>query len=119
MAAQSGRRCSDCSWLASDNAPLEPRTRACCHSRNYSSREADAPPFLVIGELFTQQFTLNENDGVSHTYTLDPQTMTHGKTLTHGEDVFVVTLNNASNATAVVGVDPLAMHGNGAPWAQH
>jgi len=35
----------------------------------------------------------------SHTYTLDAQTMTHGKTLAQGENVIVVTLNNASTAT--------------------
>jgi hypothetical protein len=73
----------------------------------------------VASSVSSSSITLNGNDGVSHTYTLDPQTMTHGKTLTQGENVVVVTLNNASHATAVVGVDPSAKHDNGAPWAQH
>jgi hypothetical protein len=73
----------------------------------------------VASNVSSSSITLNGNDGVSHTYTLDAQTMTHGKALAQGEDVVVVTLNNGSNATAVIGADPSAMPGNGAPWARH
>ena len=73
----------------------------------------------VASNVSSSSITLNGNDGVSHTYTLDAQTMTHGKTLAQGDDVVVVTLNNASTAAAVIGVDPSAMHGNGPPWARH
>jgi hypothetical protein len=73
----------------------------------------------VASSVSSSSITLNGNDGTSHTYTIDAQTMTHGKSLTQGQDVVVVTLNNASNATAVIGVDPSAAHGSGAPWAQH
>jgi hypothetical protein len=69
----------------------------------------------VASSVSSSSITLNENDGVSHTYTLDAQTMTHGKALAQGEDVVVATLNNASNATAAITVDPSAMQGNGAP----
>jgi hypothetical protein len=50
--------------------------------------------------------TLAGNDGASHTYTLNDQTMTHGQTITTGENVVVVTLNNAGTARAVFGLDP-------------
>jgi hypothetical protein len=47
--------------------------------------------------------TINGNDGVSHTYALDAQTMTHGKTLATGEDVVVLTFNNSTTARGVFG----------------
>jgi hypothetical protein len=70
----------------------------------------------VASSVSSSSITLNGNDGASHTYSLDAQTMTHGKTPVQGDDVVVVTLNNASNATAVIGVNPSAMQGNGSPW---
>jgi len=70
----------------------------------------------VASSVSSSSITLNGNDGASHTYTLDAQTMTHGKTPAQGDDVVVVTLNNASSATAVIGADPSAMQGNGSPW---
>ena len=73
----------------------------------------------VASSVSSSSITLNGNDGASHTYAIDAQTMTHGKTLAQGEDVVVVTLNNASNATAVIGVDPSATQRNGPPWGQH
>ena len=73
----------------------------------------------VASSVSSSSITLNGNDGASHTYTIDAQTMTHGKTPAQGDDVVVVTLNNASNATAVMSVDPSAMHRNGPPWVQH
>jgi hypothetical protein len=73
----------------------------------------------VASNVSASSITLNGNDGASHTYALDAQTMTHGKTLAQGDDVVVVTLNNASTATAVIGVDPSATHGNGGPWTHH
>ncbi len=72
----------------------------------------------VASNVSASSITLNGNDGGPHTYTIDTQTMTHGKTLAQGDNVVVVTLNNASNATAVLGVDPSAMHGDGPPWAR-
>jgi len=39
----------------------------------------------VASNVSSSSITLNGNDGVSHTYTLDAQTMTHGKTLAQGE----------------------------------
>src|SRR5438105_3034432 len=39
--------------------------------------------------------TINGNDGVSHTYGLDAQTMTHGKAVATGEDVVVLTFNSS------------------------
>ncbi|MBV9174594.1 MAG: hypothetical protein JOZ81_31420 [Chloroflexi bacterium] len=73
----------------------------------------------VATNVSSTSLTLNGNDGASHTYTLDAQTITHGQTVAQGQDVVVVTLNNGSNATAVVGVDPSATHQGGPPWAQH
>ena len=45
--------------------------------------------------------TINANDGVSHTYALDAQTMTHGKAVATGEDVVVLTFNNGTTARGV------------------
>jgi len=45
--------------------------------------------------------TINGNDGTSHTYALDAQTMTHGKAVATGEDVVVLTFNNSSTARGV------------------
>jgi hypothetical protein len=73
----------------------------------------------VATSVSSTSLTLNGNDGASHTYTLDAQTMTHGKTVAQGQDVVVVTLNNASNATAVMAVDPTPTHQGGPPWSQH
>ncbi len=73
----------------------------------------------VATSVSATSLTLKGNDGVSHTYALDAQTMTHGKTVSQGQDVVVVTLNNAANATAVIGVDPNAAQKNGPPWARH
>jgi hypothetical protein len=48
--------------------------------------------------------TLAGNDGATHTYTLNDQTMSRGQTLATGQDVVVVTLNNSATARAVVSV---------------
>jgi hypothetical protein len=47
--------------------------------------------------------TINGNDGATHTYALDGQTMTHGKPVASGEDVVVLTFNNSSTARGVFG----------------
>jgi hypothetical protein len=73
----------------------------------------------VATNVTATSLTLNGNDGASHTYTLDAQTMTHGQAITQGQDVVVVTLNNAPNAMAVMGVDPSAFQKGGPPWARH
>jgi hypothetical protein len=49
--------------------------------------------------------TINGNDGVSHTYALDAQTMTRGKPVATGEDVVVLTFNNSSTARGVFGAN--------------
>jgi hypothetical protein len=54
--------------------------------------------------------TLAGNDGASHTYTLNEQTLSRGQTITAGEDVVVVTLNNSGTARAVFGLDPSKWH---------
>jgi hypothetical protein len=73
----------------------------------------------VATSVSSSSLTLNGNDGASHTYTLDAQTMTHGKTVAQGEDVVVVSVNGAQNAMAVFGVDPAAFQNGGPPWARH
>jgi hypothetical protein len=45
--------------------------------------------------------TINGNDGATHTYALDGQTMTKGKAVATGEDVVVLTFNNSSTARGV------------------
>ena len=87
--------------------------------------DKDGKPLLVTvtpgvaSNVSSTSVTLNGNDGATHTYTIDPRTMTPGQPAS-GQDVVVVTLNNASDATAVFAVTPGggAWHG-GPPWAQH
>jgi hypothetical protein len=60
--------------------------------------------------------TIAGNDGASHTYTLDSQTMTHGQTFTSGQDLAVITINGSTTATGVFA--PIDNWGgpNGGPW---
>ena len=58
----------------------------------------------VATALSATSVTINGNDGAQHTYALDGNTFTRG-TPTNGQDVVVVTLNNASTARALVAMN--------------
>jgi hypothetical protein len=75
--------------------------------------------------------TIAANDGTSKTYTLDANTIIRGKgvrdssqatqpTLAQNDKVVVVTLNNNTNATAVMAGDMngFGPHGPGGPWGR-
>jgi hypothetical protein len=55
----------------------------------------------VANSVSNTSLTIAGNDGVSHTYTVNDQTFERGGTVSTGENVVVVTLNNASTARAV------------------
>ncbi|HEV7664304.1 MAG TPA: hypothetical protein VGQ62_12260 [Chloroflexota bacterium] len=55
----------------------------------------------VASSVSANNVTLAGNDGASHTYSIDAQTLTHGQTLANGQNLVVVTMNNATTATAV------------------
>ena len=57
--------------------------------------------------------TLAGNDGASHTYTLNDQTLKRGEAVATGKDVVVVTMNGASTARAIFAIDP-----NNTNWHQ-
>ena len=56
----------------------------------------------VATSISDTSLTINGNDGASHTYTVDSQTMSGKSAPKSGENVVVVTLNNSSTATAVI-----------------
>lgn len=72
----------------------------------------------VATNVSSNSVTLNGNDGAAHTYTIDSSTITRGKPLASGEDVVVLTLNGASDARAVFGLDPSQMGHGGPPWTR-
>lgn len=64
----------------------------------------------VASSVSDTSLTIAGNDGASHTYAVNDQTMTHGQTVTNGENVVVVTINNTSTARAVIGANPANWH---------
>ena len=60
----------------------------------------------VANSVSATALTITGNDGASHNYALNDQTMTHGKSIANGDDVVVVTLDNTATARAVVAIDP-------------
>jgi hypothetical protein len=60
----------------------------------------------VVSAVSASSVSIAGNDGASHTYALNDQTMTHGKTISSGDDVVVVTIDNASTAGAVFSAKP-------------
>jgi hypothetical protein len=55
----------------------------------------------VASSVSDTSLTITGNDGLSHTYAVNDQTFERGGTLSSGQNVVVVTLNNASTARAV------------------
>jgi hypothetical protein len=55
----------------------------------------------VASSVSATSLTIAGNDGTSHMYTLNDQTMTRGQTMASGENVVVVTIDNTSTARAV------------------
>ncbi len=64
----------------------------------------------VVSANSATSLTVNGNDGATHTYAIDAQTSTHGDTVTNGQDVVVLTINNSSTARAVFAFDPTKWH---------
>jgi hypothetical protein len=60
----------------------------------------------VATSVSATSLTIAGNDGASHTYALNDQTMSHGKAVANGGDVVVLTIDNSPTATAVVGANP-------------
>jgi hypothetical protein len=66
----------------------------------------------VASNVSATSLTMTGNDGASHTYTLNDQTMTRGHAISSGENVVVVTLDNTSTARAVFSANPGDWHHN-------
>jgi|SRR5579864_2251828 len=66
----------------------------------------------VVSNVSATSLTLSGNDGTTHMYTTNDQTSTHGGTVSNGQDVVVVTINNSSTARAVFAFDPTKWHHN-------
>ncbi len=66
----------------------------------------------VVSSTSAASLTVNGNDGATHTYAIDDQTAMRGGTLTNGQDVVVVTINNSSTARGVFAFDPTKWHHN-------
>jgi hypothetical protein len=64
----------------------------------------------VASSVSASSLTIAGNDGSSHTYTLNDQTWTRGASVTSGEKVVVITMNDTSTARAVVDLEK--MHSN-------
>jgi hypothetical protein len=64
----------------------------------------------VANNVTATSLTITGNDGASHTYSLNDQTMTRGQSVSSGENVVVLTLDNASTARAVFDVNPGSWH---------
>jgi hypothetical protein len=64
----------------------------------------------VATSVNAESLTISGNDGSSHTYTLNDQTWTHGQTVSNGQQVVVVTLNDTSAARAVLDVSAMHAH---------
>ena len=60
----------------------------------------------VATAVSASSLTLSANDGSTHSFTLNAQTMTGGKAVASGQNVVVVTLNGSPQATAVVTATP-------------
>jgi hypothetical protein len=60
----------------------------------------------IASAVSATSLTINGNDGTTHTYALDSQTVTRGKAVENGQDVVVVTINNSGTARAVFGANP-------------
>lgn len=63
----------------------------------------------VASAVSANSLTITGNDGASHTYAVNDQTMKRGGTINNGDDVVVVTMNDTTTARAVVDA-------NGANW---
>jgi hypothetical protein len=102
-----------------------------------SLKDKDGKPVTVnvtpgtVSAASASSLTLAANDGTTKTYTLNDKTMVHGvsplatptsgttsPTLTNGDNVVVVTLDNSTTATAVVDGGPhgFSWSASGGPW---
>ena len=64
----------------------------------------DVTPGTVTAVTATS-LTISGNDGVSHSYALNEQTMQHGQAAKQNEHVVVATINGSTTATAVFSAD--------------
>jgi hypothetical protein len=64
----------------------------------------------VATNVSANSISMTGNDGATHTYTLDDQTLNRATTLSDGDKVVVVTIGNTSNARAVLSANPANWH---------
>ena len=66
----------------------------------------------VASAVAANSVTITGNDGATHTYAINDQTMKRGDTINSGDNVVVVTMNDTSTARALIDA-------SNAHWQQH